>query len=454
VSGARGIAILLAAAFVVCASDPSRPAIAAAEEARKLTLNEAFALARSQSPSLRIARARVLEMKRKSQSSFTSYLPSISTEATYSVSDDEQELVIPAGSLGDLPPVGPIPAVDSRIAQGGDDLFYATTTLTQPVTQLLKISRAHRIARADHRAAEADLRNAESSVLIGVQSAYGALRIAAKRREAAALSMETAAELMADAERSVAAGSSLPVQGAEARVSYLDAKRRDLESAIEIEDRAADLSLLLGLPPETSYDLAPLEAVPLDTLAAETYASRAAAQNPEIASARETLVKARHGVAAAGADFVPQLGLYAQHLYQDAVPFLPEESISYGFKVEWTVWDFWKRGYEVGQRKAARAQAEENLGMVTRRVRADVEKAHRRLRKAVLLVDTAREARDARVEAARLRADESSAGLSLASKARQAAADQASAEADLMAAELELRIARAELLRAAGEPLN
>jgi hypothetical protein len=83
-------------------------------------------------------------------------------------------------------------------------------------------------------------------------------------------------------------------------------------------------------------------------------------------------------------------------------------------------------------------------------VTADDEKAHRRLRRAALLVEAARAARDARTEAARLRADQTVAGLALGSSGLQAEAERISSEADLLAAELEQRIARAELQRATG----
>jgi outer membrane protein TolC len=399
---------------------------------------------------MKIARARVLEAKRKSQGAFTDWLPKLATEATYSVSDEPQNLRIPAGTLGSFPATGPIPAEDVALQQGGDDLFFVSTTLSQPVTQLLKVSGAHSIARAGSRAAQADLRAAENSMLVSLQGAYGTLLVAKRRSEAAALNARATNDLLTDAERGVAAGTSHPVQAAEARVRALDARRQEIEAANEIEDRAADLCMILGIPVGTTFDLAPLEPAPADSLPLTEATARALAQNPEIDAARESANQARRAVGIARSDFVPQLGLYAQHTYQDALPFLPEESLSYGFKVEWTVWDFWKRGFQVGERQAARLQAEENLAMVTRRVTADVEKAHRRLRRAALLVEAARAARDARTEAARLRADQTVAGLALGSSGLQAEAERISSEADLLAAELEQRIARAELQRATG----
>ncbi|HEU4335504.1 MAG TPA: TolC family protein [Candidatus Eisenbacteria bacterium] len=443
-----GVAALAAVfAFTAASALDVRTARA---ETRSLTLAEAVALARSQAPAMKIARARALEAKRKSQGAFTDWLPKLATEATYSISDEPQNLRIPAGTLGSFPATGPIPAEDVALQQGGDDLFFITTTLSQPLTQLLKVGGAHSIARAGSRAAQADLRAAENSMLVSLQGAYGALLVATRRSEAAALNARATSDLLTDAERGVAAGTSHPVQAAEARVRALDARRREIEAANEIEDRAADLCLILGLPVGTTFDLAPLDPAPTDSLPLAETTARALAANPEIHAARETLNQARRAVGIARSDFVPQLGLYAQHTYQDAVPFLPEESVSYGFKVEWTVWDFWKRGFEVGARQAARLQAEENLAVVTRRVAADVEKAHRRLRRAALLVEAARAARDARAEAARLRADQTGAGLVLGSSGLQAEAERVSAEADLLAAELEQRIARAELQRATG----
>ena len=42
--------------------------------------------------------------------------------------------------------------------------------------------------------------------------------------------------------------------------------------------------------------------------------------NPEVASARQMVAKAHAGLSAAHAEFIPEVGAFAQYIYQSGVP--------------------------------------------------------------------------------------------------------------------------------------
>jgi len=61
-----------------------------------------------------------------------------------------------------------------------------------------------------------------------------------------------------------------------------------------------------------------------------------------------------------------------------------------GFQMTWNIFDWGKRKDIVGQRDALFTQAEENLRRITDRVRAEVDKAYRKLERTELMISVIR----------------------------------------------------------------
>ena len=64
---------------------------------------------------------------------------------------------------------------------------------------------------------------------------------------------------------------------------------------------------------------------------------------------------------AARAEYIPEVGAFAQHIYQDGAPFLSRNNGAFGLHMTWTMFEFGKRRGQVSERAAEVAQAEENL---------------------------------------------------------------------------------------------
>ena len=160
--------------------------------------------------------------------------------------------------------------------------------------------------------------------------------------------------------------------------------------------------------------------------------------------------KATHGVGAARAEYIPEIGILGAHLYQNSVPFFPKNTMGIGISGSWTILDFGARRKTVRERRAQLGQAESNLTMVEGRVRGEVEAAYRKLARARDLVELAKDALALRTEGSRLRIVAVTAGYAVAAQEREAIADRLEAEMDMLKAEMGYRIAFAELGRAAG----
>ena len=88
------------------------------------------------------------------------------------------------------------------------------------------------------------------------------------------------------------------------------------------------------------------------------------------------------------------------------MPLLTENNGLVGLKMNWTLLDFGKRSGQVHERQAQVAEAEENLRQVENRVRVEIEKEVRKVRRAETGLEAARESVAARAEMRRITANQ------------------------------------------------
>lgn len=136
---------------------------------RRLTLNEAVHLALSQNRALKIARLKVVEIYYKKAGERASYFPRLTNQSTALHVTDLQNLAIAAGSLGS---VGGqlVPARNEFIPQGDNKLLSSGTQLSQPLTQLIRIHQANKIAASDVAISRDDVRKAENQIVLQVHN--------------------------------------------------------------------------------------------------------------------------------------------------------------------------------------------------------------------------------------------------------------------------------------------
>ncbi|MEE2897064.1 MAG: TolC family protein [Gemmatimonadota bacterium] len=438
--------------FAVLLSSVLLPAPMRGQETeRSLTLEQALELAREGNPGLEAVRQKVEETRRRSSVAFTNYLPRIETQASYLVNNNTQGILLPSGSLGYFSELGgKFPRTDRTIPQGGTDIFFALTTVAQPLTQFFKIREGRGVLRADEDVAGAELRQAEQSLALGVLQAYAGLLIATRAAEVARERATAAEQRISYLTAAVQSGTALDVAQREARVRWLQARQEVLEREDEVDDLNYALTDAVGLPAGVRVEATPPPAVDGAHEALEYYVEAALRANPEVVGAQALIAKATHGVGAARAEYIPDVGLLGMHLYQNSFPFLPKNTLGLGIMGSWTILDFGQRRRTVQERRAQLRQAEGNVSVIEGRVRGAVGTAYRRLERSEEVLELAREALSLRTEASRLRIVEVTTGLAVAAQEGEANADRMEAEVDLLKAELGHRIALAELALASG----
>jgi len=423
----------------------------AQEAPLRITLEEALARAHANNPGLAAMRLRLDETSERTSLAFTNFLPRLSVMGNYVLGNNPQGILLPQGSLGYFPELGgTFPRTDRNIPQGGPDLFFTLTTVAQPLTHYFKIREGLGVARADQRAARASLRRVEQEIALGVLQAYAGVLIAQRGRDAARERVVATELRVGYQTAAVTSGMAADVYGREARVRWLESRQNLLEREGEVEDLGYKLADVLGLPAGTRLELEDPAVPPSELPDLDALVASAIAGNPEVMEARALTEKATHGVRAARADYLPMIGLVGGHLYQTSVPFFPRNLLAVGITGSWTVFDWGARRNTVAERRAQLGQAERNREIVERRVRGDVEAALRKVARSVTLLDLAEEARELRVEGARLRIVQATAGFAVDAQQHEANAERLEADLDLLKAQLGYLIALSELERATG----
>ncbi len=418
-------------------------------ETRHLTLPDAVDIALHQNTVLKIAESKVRENNAKVSAARADYLPRLSNTSVYSGLTNKSLFTDPTGISERLPSAW-VDAFDERLHLNRDSLFFSSTALQQPLSQLLKVRKADQIAQADREIAKTDYARAEREIVFAVHRLYYGILIARKQEETAAAAVASARENLRDAENAFQAESVLEVAVTGSRTLLLQNRQSQLAARIQIEDLVAEMNHLLGFPPETELVLNDVE-TPDDVVPSRSdYLQNALALNPEILAARELVAKAQNGITAAYYDYLPDISLFARHTYQDFLPFVTRNIGTYGAVMTWNMFDWGKRQAVLRQRKELHVQAQLNLSRLEKRLGVDVDKAYRKLDQTKMMIDVASEALALQKENLRLSENRLKAGTITSAKHAEAIAQRRKAESDLFSATLAYRLAVAEINRIAG----
>ena len=424
-----------------------------AQPARKLTLPEAVDLALEKNSDLTIIRDKIREDRFHAKGTRADELPQIKTAADDLVSPRTQNLKIPVGALGIYPGVGPLPSAAATVDQGNRNLFLLSTTVEQPLTQLIKLRAARRAAEADVRVSEADLHKAENEIVLRVRTLYIQILIGHLETQALSLQVSASEQSLKENTDAVSTGNLLEVASLTQKANLLQARYQVRQVEKQVSNLMAQLNDVMGLPIDEDLDLEPVATqsnIPLVSLA--EYTELAMKQNPEIRAAIEAVDKAQQEVRIAKADYIPDVGAFAQYVFQDGVPFLVHNNAVFGFRMTWNLFDWGKRSAVVGGRESKLAQVTENVERLKRHIAVQVEKNYRDMELAKEMMETARAALDQAQETRRVGGNRYLVGISLNSEEWKTRAGEASAQANLLRADLSYILAKSELDVAIGTP--
>ena len=421
-----------------------------AAEPRRLTLAEAVQLALNQNRELKIARLKVVEKEQKKAGAKASYFPEIKNQSNFLHTTALENIEIPRGAFGLVPNAGVVPNHDILIDQGNQTFVTSGTSLAQPLTQLIRIRQANRIATSEVAASREEVRKAENEVAVTVHQLYYALLVTRLQKRAADQDTTYAETRLRESEEDVQNGSALKIAAIDGRAGLLQSKQTALTAELQLSDLTTELNDVLGLPLDTQLELSPVQPANLEEHPRDEYLKIAFSENPQILAAMETVEKAKAGVTSAKSAYIPDVSAIARQSYQNGVPFLVHNFGTFGVSLTYDVFDFGKRRATVREREAQLAQAQENLTRLKETVSVQIERNLNKVERTRQMLQVATEVVRLREEGERLAENQMAQGIVLVSARRQASAASYKAQADLLQAQLAYLLAGAELEEGVG----
>lgn len=419
----------------------------ASGQERKLTLQQAMDLALRQNHVVQIAHYDVAAQVEKQRSARSNYFPTLTNESNALYVTNLQRVQVPPGTFG----TGPlIPSSTVYLTQGENAFQSSGTMLAQPLTQLIKIHQANKIAAAEVAASEASLKKASTDVIYSVHELYYRLLSTQLQRKAAELQITSSDETLAESREQFKDGSLLPAALVESRADALEAKQVLLTADMQISDLMVQLNDVLGLPLDTKLVLDPEVDTAFDLPRREESLNIALKDNPEVQKAIHALAGARAAEAAAKAEYIPDITGFARHSYQNGVPFVDHNFGTFGIHLTYDIFDAGKRNALIRERRDEVSEAEESLKRTRDEVGVRIATVYNKLETTRAMVEVAREYLAARQETARNSEVQFKQGALLRSQRDASHAQTMKAQAGLLEASLDYLLARDELTRTLG----
>jgi outer membrane protein TolC len=424
---------------------------AASGQERKITLQEAIDLAVHQNRAMKIAQYDVAAQAQKQRGAKSDYFPVVHNDSNALYINEVQRVQVPPGAFGAIPGGAPIPASTVFLTQGENSFQSSGTQLSQPLTQLIRIHDANKVAAADVGSSKASLRKTSADVVYSVHQLYYALLTVQLQRKAAELQIISSNETLAENGEQFKNGSLLQVALVQSRASSLEAKQTLLTADMQISDLNTQLNDVLGLPLNTKLILDPEINAAFDVPSREEALQAALKANPEVQDAIHKVAKAQAAHDAAKTEYIPDITAFARYSYQNGVPFVVHNFGTFGVHLSYDLFDGGKRQALVRERRAELSEAQEALERVKDEVSVRITTIFNKLQTTRAMVDVAKEYLAAQQENARLTEDQFKHGIVMASQRDASSAQVIAAQAKLLDASLDYRLARDELTRVLGD---
>jgi outer membrane protein TolC len=423
---------------------------ASAADPMNLTLPEAVRMALAQNHALKIARLRIQENEQKKAGARADYFPAIKNESKFLHTTSVENIEIPRGAFGEVTNGGLVPARDVFINQGNQTFETIGTGAAQPLTPLIRIRQANRIAASRVIASRDDLKKAENEVAVKIHEVYYGILTARLQKQAGEQEQAYSRTLLGESREDVRNGNALKIELINSQAGLLQSEQSLLTIDLRLSDLNAELADLLGIPLGTPLVLTPAETPALPDSSREEALRMALAENPEIAAAMETVQQAKSAVTAAKSEYIPDVSVFARQSYQNGVPFLVHNFGTFGIALDYDVFDFGKRRAGVREREARLAEAQENVERLKEEVSVRIEQSLNKVERTKQMLEVAAEVVKLRTEGERIAENQLTQGVLLVSARRQASAASYRAQADLLQAQLAHMLARAELEQTIG----
>jgi outer membrane protein len=327
--------------------------LAAAQDASRLTLEQAISIGKDRSNTLRASQARARVSDARANEVDAALLPSVKVDASYRRLSN-----VPSFSVAlPIPGFTPI-AVFPNIP----DNYVLHASVQQPLFTGFRLSSNAKAAELQSEAGQLDVRNDETDLIIQITSAYWGLYQSREVKRSIDENVTSLETYERDVHNLMNAGMATRNDLLRIQVQLSNARLGQIDAANDMQVAEMSLNLALGRPVNTPVEIASQPRGIVDTAVGTSAGLLASAltRRPDIAAMQTRIDASRAGVTAANAGWWPQLSLAANYYYSNPNQrFLPamkqwNDSWDVGVQLQWDVWNW-------GTTKAQAEQAEAGL---------------------------------------------------------------------------------------------
>ncbi len=321
---------------------------AAAAEPRRVTLEEAIALATEGNFEVEVARAQIAVAEQQVEKTETYRLPRLTVRASVLLWNDKVE----------------IPLMDGLVTIRPQVTGSVEVIAVQPITVSVLLGRLIAFEEASLAVTRAEVDKKQLEVAYQVAEAYlGALQ-ARQLRDVAATSIAQVDASLARVKALIAGGIRDDVDRLRLEAARAGLVQQGFEAEVAAETARRGLSLLLGLPDGTELELVDVDPTPPPLGWTEADAVAAAkVRRPDVRIVEQQVVKAERAVDLARGEYIPMLNLVGAYSHSEGQGAFGAKDAAYiGLQLEWNVWDWGARradleAAKVGHRIARRSEA-------------------------------------------------------------------------------------------------
>jgi outer membrane protein TolC len=254
----------------------------------------------------------------------------------------------------------------------GQNQTFALLTMVQPITPILQVRQAVRVARADERIAmaKASAPIARAKREAELEETYIKLLIAQRQLTSAE------SKLKGWDGRPLYAGASVGL----VRMGGPDGQLGDDKKAVEtaraaVKELTAAIDSAMGWPEDTELELAMPDPL-VENVTLQEVADKSAGVNPEVVEAEQTVIKARAAATLSKLAYVPTVAAVSGYFFQNVLPPVTSNAGYGGVMASYTLFDFGKREHAIKEARAQVEMAEIGLQLTKAKTASDLKKSY------------------------------------------------------------------------------
>lgn len=420
-------------------------------DAPLLTLQQALLMAEQGNLELQNTRLQVEKSQDDVAAAKTERLPKLEISAAGKHNFVRQGYTFDAGTFGDFPATGPIPAQDTTITSQQGVTGNFTASMSLPLVQQMRIGLAVDQTEVGVDLARQRMRSRTQDLEKQLKQLYYEILETQSGLAAVDDSIIYYGSLYELVSRYVQEQVALEYESMEVQVRLAKAKQESSILLNKLQTEKERLNLMLGRQPDTPFRVSSLPDSQSLLPQQQKMLDSALRQRPDINEARLQLEYEKLGKQMKKLEYLPDVDLRVHYSRLFNVELIPDEDAAVGLHARWNFYDWGRKQDELGKKSKAVRQAQNQLEQVEREVIIEVNSRIRKLLEARDQIRVSELGRAAAREKLRVITNKYREHAALLQDALHAESELSDANNDYNQAVLSLWTARADLEKALGE---